>query len=465
MNMPSTRRNPRGCGAIQKRTVDVIALLGAVLAGAILLTRGCVKQAELPDRSWSKPVKFAESWEGLVDSAGIFRHNHRIGALIPQRTGVSKCLFLHSGDGNNSYWTEVPIKGVPYPYRFIFGSTDQPDSRMWFQAAFAEDEHLSMGFIAGSLTAELGLRISPEKKWALSKKALLGETGTNVTLLEPFHGSGVMRGTEIYIPYCLDAVTRTGNTQTRTHFNNGVFRSDDSGKTWQMEQISDFEAGGPTMTGTKGFYYFFAEKGDVSLWFSKKPIGATTWATPEVLVKSYARGLAGRIAASNGDTVHFCWLDSRHEKMRFNLMDPYRGNYEVAYRRRRDADASWGKDVILSKGLFYSYSPSMSVEGDRIVVAWAGVKKSFDWHSEHRPNDIYYVTSKDAGISWTKPLKATDSAKDGITSGRPQVAMLNGVIHLLYVQGKVNYRQESPGLVKLNQPPWPIYHQQRPFPE
>jgi hypothetical protein len=106
----------------------------------------------------------------------------------------------------------------------------------------------------------------------------------------------------------------------------------------------------------------------------------------------------------------------------------------------------------------------MSVEGDRIVVAWAGVLTAPDWHNECDANDIYYRTSKDGGKTWATSLKLTDSAKAGITAGRPEVALQNGVIHLFYIEGKLNLKQESPGLTTLNQPPWPIYYTQRPFP-
>ena len=84
---------------------------------------------------------------------------------------------------------------------------------------------------------------------------------------------------------------------------------------------------------------------------------------------------------------------------------------------------------------------------------------------ENGPNDIYYVTSKDSGKTWAKPLKITDRANDGIASGEPRVLLFNGVIHLFYIQGKRESQQLSPGLTKLNQPPWPIYYTQRPFPD
>ena len=150
---------------------------------------------------------------------------------------------------------------------------------------------------------------------------------------------------------------------------------------------------------------------------------------------------------------------------RLLLIDAYHGNYEVAYSRCRDSDGEWSKDVILSKGLKYAYCPVMSLEGDKIVIAWAGAQSAPDGHYEFDPNDIYYVTSNDGGKAWTKPMQVTNGAKDGLTAGRPQVALLNGVIHLFYIQGKMNLKELSPGLVKLNQSPWPIYYTQRPFPD
>jgi len=134
-------------------------------------------------------------------------------------------------------------------------------------------------------------------------------------------------------------------------------------------------------------------------------------------------------------------------------------------RRRKDADPDWSKDVLLSKGLLYSYAPTISTEGDNVVVVWAGIRTADKQHTDKGPNDIYYVTSKDGGKIWTDPIKVTDGAKDGITAGMPQVALLNGVIHLLYTQGKSAKATElSPGLTKLGGEPWPIYYTQRPFP-
>jgi Neuraminidase (sialidase) len=102
----------------------------------------------------------------------------------------------------------------------------------------------------------------------------------------------------------------------------------------------------------------------------------------------------------------------------------------------------------------------MSVEGDKIVVAWAGAQTAHAWPFEGDPSDIYYATSKDGGKTWKKPLKVTDRFKDGITSGSARVALQNGVIHLFYAQGKWDNDTQVN-----HQGGWPVYYQQRAFPD
>jgi hypothetical protein len=235
-----------------------------------------------------------------------------------------------------------------------------------------------------------------------------------------------------------------------------------------MERISDSQAFLPSICRSKGYYYYFAaspspKKGQgFELCFARKPVTDSSWEEPKAVTKFFDNLY---VAASQDDTIHLCWLDARHEKRTGNAVYPHEGNYEVAYSQRKDSDNSWSKEIILSEGLLFTFSPSMSVEGDKIVIAWAGIQRAGVWHTPFDPNDIYYVTSKDGGKTWTEPLRVTDNIKVGVTAGDPQVVLLNGKIHLTYIQGKMNLKQESPGLTKLNQPPWPIYYMQRPFPD
>ena len=219
----------------------------------------------------------------------------------------------------------------------------------------------------------------------------------------------------------------------------------------------------PVMCRTKGRVYYCA--GNNPLWSSRKSDGSGNWEEPRAIAETFAIVLGRFAVAAEGDTAHICWMDRRHNKWRLNFDGPPNENNEIFYRQRKDADADWSKETLLSKGLLYAYAPTITAEGNNVVVVWAGIRTADKQHTDMAPNDIYYVTSKDGGKNWTDPLKVTDGAKDGITSGMPQVALLNGTIHLLYIQGKSSGAKElSPDLTKLGSDPWPIYYTQRPFP-
>ena len=322
----------------------------------------------------------------------MYRWHDSVFALKSQRDGAALCFLLNSSDNS---WSEVPLTGVPQGYFWDWPAIDQDSDRVCFKQDYMEDDQLVMSVLVGRLTVNEGLatRDATEKKWRTDKKSLLGETGPNVRLSEPgkriwpaFGMSFILHGAELYIPYSVAGleVTHSGKTLvtdgSKGPFKNGVLHSADLGKTWQVEQISDRQAWSPSVCMSKENCYYFAVKlndGRDQLWFARKPLTGGSWDAPILVTKTYVYGY---IAAPQGDTVHLCWLDRRHEKRRLNLLDPDRNNFEVAYCQRKDSDANWSKDVILSEGLLYSYSPSMSVEGDKIVVAWAGVQKAKDWH-------------------------------------------------------------------------------------
>jgi len=376
-------------------------------------------------------------------------------------------------DRRSNSWSEGRLTNLAFDTWYEPG-LDPASDRILLQQGYMENDQLLMNVTVVHLAHDGKAQIEADRKWNTDKRTLFGATGTNVRLNEPGRrrwpslGPSVINGSEVFVPYCLDGETTSGPAVSHGPFNNGVFHSGDLGATWQVECISSFEAFDPSMCRTKDHYYYFATKMAMSrgfdLWFSRKRVEGGAWDTPNSLTKTFPSAYGRYVAVATDDTVHVCWLDRRHEKSRLNLQAPYRQNYEVAYCHRKDSDTSWSKDIILSKGLYYSYAPSMSVEGKKIVVAWAGISTAKDWHSANDPNDIYYVTSNDGGRTWAKLLKVTNGSKDGITSGEPQVVLLNGSIYLFYIQGKMNLKQESPGLTKLNQPPWPIYYQQRPFP-
>ena len=453
-----------------------ICFLVGFLICSILLLVSCSRQAVLA-QGWSAPNKVTDSKDSLA--GGVIPYKWHGSIIVLQGLGdkSAKCFLMSSDAGS---WTEVQMTGVPRGYFWVYPAIDQSSDRVFFDQGYMENDQLVMNVLVGRMTGRIAVQEVVEKKWITDKTTLFGETSPGVRLNDPGTrdypglGLGLIDGRDLYVPYALSGKTLRGNpvAEYGEPFSNGAFHSIDSGTTWQLERISDFAAWLPSICKTKAYCYYLAVKNyQRDLWFSRKPAEVGSWASPEVVTKTFCNSALSwkYIATAENDTVHVCWLDRRHEKTRPYAVDPSGrhncGNYEVAYCHRKDSDAGWSKDSILSAGLLYSFAPVMSVEGDKVVVAWAGVPDDKDGHDEFWPNDIYYVTSKDGGKTWTTPLRLTDNIKAGITAGRPQVALLNGIIHLFYSQGKISYREESHGLVKLNQPPWPIYYRQRPFPD
>ena len=403
---------------------------------------------------WTDPHKFQETLVG-VDVL---------------RDGSPQFLILNHEQRS---WLKLPFTAVPNGYVWACMAIDPRSGRILVPDGYMENEQLVMRMMRGTITENGSLHSVTQVSHLTDKRSLLGETGPNVMLNEPGLRRGVdlgrslLDGSDAYVPFSLYGQTIFGiNNVSNGPFANGVFYSSDSGRTWRLEKVSDRMAIGPGLCKTKGHIYYFA--GVIPLWFSRKPAPAQgeKWETPQVITKTFT-GVYGRFAvAGEADTVHICWMDRRHNKWRFNLTGPPIENNDIYYRRRRDSDSEWGKEVWLSKGLLYCYVPTIATESNNVVVAWAGIRDAGKQHTYMSPNDIYYVTSKDGGATWTKPLKVTDGAKGGSTAGMPQVALLNGTIHLLYTQGAQGTPTElSPGLTKLGNDPWPIYYTQRPFPK
>jgi hypothetical protein len=447
------------------------SLLAGLLAGTVMFLVGCGKQDVRLDQGWSPPVKVTESQDGLDGSVDVYKWHDTI-ILLQERydwsAKSSTCSVLIRNSDPSNTWTRLSLPDVSRGYLFHLPAMDPVNGRIMFERGYTENDKLLMSAIFVRITGNGGIKVEAERKWTTDQKSLLGETPPNVHINEPGKrgwlnlGAGTANGRDLYIPYCLYGRAYRGNGTEDGPYNNGVFHSTDSGTTWQIERKSDFNAWSPSVCRTRDYCYYFAEKMEMNhgnqLWFTRKPIAGNVWDDPNPIIKSVANAYA---IMPQDDTVHLCWADRRHEKRTFDPFHPYRGNLEVAYCQRKDSDATWSKDAILSRGVLFSYSFSMSVEGNKIVVAWAGAQKehAYAWPYEGDPTDIYFVTSKDGGKTWAEPLKVTDVASDGITSGHPEVAVQNGIIHLFYVQGK-----EDPHLQTTRQGPWPIYYQQRAFP-
>jgi hypothetical protein len=426
------------------------------------------------DQGWSQPIAVTGTQSADMGGGDLYKWHDTL-MLLRDRydySGKSSTCstMIRNKDSSNS-WTQIPISDVPGDCVFAFPAFDEANDRIMFERGYIESNQLHMGAVFIHMTENGRIQVEAERKWTRDQESLLGKTGPNVTLNDPaifklkvnrdspVFGKGTLTESEARIPFSLRTKKLTPpKTLSNGPYWSGLFYSADFGKSWQIEKVAEWDGGEPEICHTKGYRYYFGMAAG-GIWFSRKPVDGGSWSEPKFLTKTFAASRGGGAVVEN-DTVHYCWLDRRHEKWTLNFAFPLLGNLEVAYCQRRDSDSTWRKDIILSKGLLFSYWPSMSVEGDKIVVVWQSGEPNYKAHRAGQLFEIYYVTSKNGGKTWTKPLKVTNRAKDGLTSERPQVAVQNGVIHLFYAQGRRDRNSQV-----WNQGGWPVYYQQRPFPE
>ena len=431
-----------------------------LLIGSILCISGCRKPVVL-DTGWTAAQAISQSRDSLISDFSLHKWNNSLLALSSDSGVLVVYLLREQGKS----WKRIesdPVQCLPV-------SIDPTQNRWLAAQARLFKENMEVSFEAGSASDVSGFLTESKTVWRADKSVIFGKTGNEISfggspdkpLLQPFWGAA-FDGSEICIPYCIrgETVRNRAIQYAEGPFDNGVFWSSDAGLSWSREHISTSSAASSWVCKTTGFYYFFAGEPETHQLSSSRKEGQT-WRQQSLVTKHFATGTS---AVAEGHTIHVCWLDRRNEKKRSDAVYPWRKNYQVAYCHRKDSDTDWGDTILVSKGLLYAYRPTLSAEGNNVVIVWSGVQTAQDWHDENGPNDIYYVTSNNGGNTWSEPLRVTDNMESGLTAGCPQVALQNGIIHLFYIQGKINYKETSAGMVKLNQPPWPIYYAQRPFP-
>jgi len=150
--------------------------------------------------------------------------------------------------------------------------------------------------------------------------------------------------------------------------------------------------------------------------------------------------MGGAFLAEAADrTLHLCWMDM-HLKQGLGFFiygdwDIGRKDNQVYYHNYRENDGKWSKGIKLSGSLSYCEHPSMSVEGDRIVVVWhnLGEKRGITKRpSPYTSAAIYYAISKNAGRTWSSPMKIEHSEDSAGSLPCPQVILHQKVIHVFY---------------------------------
>jgi len=226
-----------------------------------------------------------------------------------------------------------------------------------------------------------------------------------------------------------------------------------------------------------------------ALYYSRSEDTGRTWSTPVILAEQTAKWSSGdkRCAiAANGTGVHVCWADYRHEKRSgwaktaefitnhrwgvaeffLRIINPFgagwesASNYEIYYRRSTDNGKTWEPDIKLSEDITFSYFPAVAAEDSHISIVWSGSKVKEKYHYYLDPNDLWMRESFDGAKTWGSCSIVDNAAKDGCTIHKPQIVLLNGKRHLLYIRGKPNPKPTGPGLYSLRQPSFDVVYRE-----
>ena len=467
-----------------------------------LLTNSCARREFPLDTTWSSPQSFASSQEALNSIFYIVNLNGE-----PVCVDGSDFYFLGAGGTN---WTKRTFS-LPAGTEHSFIIADPTRTTLIFCRGEVQggtihiykNTHTSVtegklhaNFVVCSMHPTLGMEKIYDRDLTLDSKELFGEIKRSRVeqsveaiwrqqygppLVTPSMGSvgyGAIVGEKVYVPYTVEcdaiygAEHQTGDVgpdQT------GLLCSGGDYSDWSTIAFFNHITSSQGVFATRtNVYLLCLDVTDLKtrgLWCVKLPRTADARPEPERIAPTYCGSINGGYSAvTDGATLHLVWLDTRHERshdLRAMLTggQSLEENLELYYRNRDDSASDWTKEILLSKGLDFVFSPKMALDGQNVVVAWAGYRgDKGKTGSEFHPTDIYFITSRDGGKSWSRVARVTDNAKQGIITGHPQVALYNGVIHLFYIQGKLEEHNLGGGLRRLNQEPWSIIYQHRFFP-
>ena len=208
----------------------------------------------------------------------------------------------------------------------------------------------------------------------------------------------------------------------------GFFSSTNGGFSWERIGLPTFTNGGFNIIVVTANQLHLVSTDYGRIMCSTRLLGGADWSKPKMLTDTVQAGRFLTEAAD--DTLHLCWMDMRLKRglgfFIYGDWDIGRANNQVFYRNYRETVGRWGKERKLSGNLSHCESPSMSVEGERIVVAWHNIETLYTRAA------IYYVASKDNGRTWSRPMKIENSENLAGAYPCPKVILYQGVIHVFY---------------------------------
>jgi hypothetical protein len=171
--------------------------------------------------------------------------------------------------------------------------------------------------------------------------------------------------------------------------------------------------------------WFDSRDGNLEVYYKRSPDGGGRWSPDTRLTSNAAPSMFPAIAIS-GNAVHVVWEEYRD------------GNAEIYYKRSLDAGLSWGPDTRLTTSAAHSFSPSISISGTTVHVAW------FDARDGN--HEVYYKRSVDVGGSWSPDARLTVSGCDSIFAS---IASVGGAVFVAWEEyrdgpnGEIYFKRSS----------------------
>jgi hypothetical protein len=383
------------------------------------------------DTSWSKPVQ--------ISSGGRYGSGFSLHSWNEIPVGLKQGGTFYFLNKDNK-WIEKTIPGFEseknescYPV-----AVDAHGPKAIFcDITYTNNTKAVQSFVDVTITPDGNLRMGPKvplpdysKEWFKDVPIAPGAKRViNFGCLE-----GTVVGTDFYIPYFASSEDGTERiTSTGTHQQSwqqgpseSGFLYSSNGVSWQKTRLDGFEGFGK-LKATDETGYLLTRQLD-NLWFSTRSSDVSDWSKPKLLMNALKGGC---LQVEADEVLHLCWLDGRLKKglgfFLYGDWDVGRKNNLVFYCNYQGG--KWGREKRLSGNLTYCGSPSMSVEGERIVVVWENFTKPYTRAS------TYYTVSKNNGRTWSRIYKVENFEGTADSDPSPKVLLYHDIIHLFYDRG------------------------------
>lgn len=150
--------------------------------------------------------------------------------------------------------------------------------------------------------------------------------------------------------------------------------------------------------------------GNWEIYYKRSTYGGLTWGEDIRLTDDPAKSRRSSIAVSDL-TVHVAWMDNRD------------GNYEIYYKRSTDGGNNWDDDVRLTDNDSWSQLPSVSSSGSWVHVVWSEIDQLSG------VTEVYHKYSIDGGLTWETGTSLSEPSTDAYNAS---VASLGSYVYVVW---------------------------------